>query len=137
MEKYTYKIISNDLENAGCIASRVKKMLIQKGIDRQTIRRVAIASYEAEINVVIHSYGGICNVIIDGNELTLEYIDDGPGIACIADAMKEGWSTASKVDNENGFGAGMGFPNMKNASDKLDVKSSPDGTRVVIHIKIR
>ncbi|MFA6842793.1 MAG: anti-sigma regulatory factor, partial [Bacilli bacterium] len=83
MEKYTYKIISNDLENAGCIASRVKKMLIQKGIDRQTIRRVAIASYEAEINVVIHSYGGICNVIIDGNELTLEYIDDGPGIACI------------------------------------------------------
>lgn len=137
MEKYTYKIISNDLENAGCIASGIKKMLIKKNIDRKIVRRVAIASYEAEINVAIHSYGGICNVILDGSELTLEYIDDGPGIPCIADAMKEGWSTASKVDNENGFGAGMGFPNMKKASDKLDVKSSPDGTCVVIYIKIR
>lgn len=126
-----------DLENAGYISSKIKKILKEKGIDTSIIRRVSIASYEAEINVVIHSYGGYCNVIFtDDNELILEYIDCGPGIPSIEDAMKEGWSTASKQDRENGFGAGMGFPNIKKASDKLDVESSEAGTTVRIYFKL-
>lgn len=127
-----------DLENAGYISSKIKKDLKSRGVDSAIIRRVAIASYEAEINVCIHSYGGYCNVIYDDDDmLKLEYIDCGPGIESIDDAMKEGWSTASKQDRENGFGAGMGFPNMKKASDKLEVTSSPAGTNVTIYIKLR
>lgn len=137
MEKYTYKIFSMDLENAGYVSSKIKKMLNEKNVDRGIIRRVAIASYEAEINVVIHSYGGYCNAIFEDDLLKLEFIDCGPGIESIENAMKEGWSTASRQDRENGFGAGMGFPNMKKASDKLDVVSSPSGTIVTIYIKLR
>ncbi len=137
MEKYTYKIFSMDLDNAGYISSKIKKMLNERNIDHGIIRRVAIASYEAEINVVIHSYGGYCNVIFDDDQLKIEFIDCGPGIESIENAMKEGWSTASKQDRENGFGAGMGFPNMKKASDKLDVVSSSSGTTVTIYFKLR
>lgn len=137
MEKNVYKIFSMDLENAGYISSKIKKRLKEKGVDNAIIRRVSIASYEAEINVVIHSYGGYCNVIFtDDNWLILEYIDCGPGIESIEDAMKEGWSTASKQDRENGFGAGMGFPNIKRTSDKLDVETSPAGTTVRISINL-
>ncbi len=138
MEKEVYRIFSMDLENAGYVSSKIKKKLNQMGVDRQIVRRVAIASYEAEINVVIHSYGGFCNVIFtDDDNLILEFIDCGPGIASIDDAMKEGWSTASKQDRENGFGAGMGFPNIKKASDKLEVETSSAGTTVRIFIKLR
>ena len=126
-----------DLDNAGYISSKIKKMLNERNIDHGIIRRVAIASYEAEINVVIHSYGGYCNVIFDDDQLKIEFIDCGPGIESIENAMKEGWSTASKQDRENGFGAGMGFPNMKKASDKLDVVSSSSGTTVTIYFKLR
>lgn len=136
MEKYTFKIVSMDLENAGYVSSRIKKILISKGIDRQIIRRVAIASYEAEINVVIHSYGGNCLFQIDDKHLTLDFIDCGPGIVSIQDAMKEGWSTASQKDRENGFGAGMGFPNILKASDKLDIESSKAGTKVSIFFSL-
>ena len=131
METITYDI-STSLENAGYISSKIKRMLTGWGIDKQIIRRVAIASYEAEINVVIHSYGGICIVSYDDNTLKIEFLDRGPGIPSIENAMKEGWSTASQQDRENGFGAGMGFPNMKRASDELIVESSPDGTSVVM-----
>lgn len=131
METITYDI-STSLENAGYISSKIKRMLTGWGIDKQIIRRVAIASYEAEINVVIHSYGGICNVSYDDKVLKIEFLDRGPGIPSIENAMKEGWSTASQQDRENGFGAGMGFPNMKRASDELIVESSPDGTSVVM-----
>lgn len=131
MEKLTYDI-STSLENAGYISSKIKRMLTGWGVDKHIIRRVAIASYEAEINVVIHSYGGICNVEYDDEKLIIEFLDRGPGIPSIENAMKEGWSTASQQDRENGFGAGMGFPNMKKASDELTVDSSPDGTRVAL-----
>lgn len=137
MEQYTYKIVPMDLENAGYVSSRVKKMLTARGTDKAIIRRVAIASYEAEINVVIHSYGGYCIVEIDDEKLKLEFIDCGPGIPSISNAMTEGWSTASQRDRENGFGAGMGFPNMKKASDNLEVVTSPKGTKVTIYFDLR
>ena len=137
MEKYTYQILSMDMENAGYVSSKIKKMLRDRGVDKNIIRRVAIASYEAEINVVIHSVGGYCDVKIDDDTLVMNFIDYGPGIASIENAMKRGWSTASKHDHELGFGAGMGFPNMKDASDKLDVTTSPDGTNVEIFFNLR
>lgn len=135
MEKITYDI-STSLENAGYISSKIKRMLTGWGIDKNIIRRVAIASYEAEINVVIHSYGGICCVEYDDEKLIIEFLDRGPGIPSIENAMKEGWSTASQQDRENGFGAGMGFPNMKKAADELIVDTSPDGTRVALVFKL-
>lgn len=137
MERYTYKIVSMDLENAGYISSRIKKMLALRNIDKTIIRRVAIASYEAEINVVIHSYGGYALIEVDDDSLKLEFIDCGPGIPSVANAMKEGWSTASQKDRENGFGAGMGFPNMKKASDKLEVDTSVKGTKVTIYFNLK
>lgn len=137
MEKYTYQIVSMDMDNAGSVSSKIKKLLRERGVDKNIIRRVAIASYEAEINVVIHSVGGYCEVNIDDDTLTMNFIDYGPGIISIENAMKKGWSTASKLDHELGFGAGMGFPNMKDASDRLDVTSSSDGTNVEIFFNLR
>ena len=102
------------------------------GFDRSIIRRVAIASYEAEINVVIHSYGGFCEYLVDDDEIEIKFVDTGPGIPDVKQAMKAGWSTASKRDNEAGFGAGMGFTNMLNSADKVEVITSPAGTTVAL-----
>lgn len=137
MSHLHFDIKAMDMENAGSISSTIKKMLKSDGVDRLIIRRIAIASYEAEINVVIHSCGGVCEVEYNDNNLQINFIDDGPGIPDIEKAMTPGWSTASKLDHELGFGAGMGFTNMKNASDKLTVTSSPDGTNVEIYFNLR
>lgn len=137
MEEYVFQIASMDMENAGSISSKIKKTLQAKNCDRGIIRRVAIASYEAEINVVIHSVGGYCKIEMTEDYLKMNFIDYGPGIPSIENAMKRGWSTASKKDHELGFGAGMGFPNMKDASDKLTVTSSSEGTNVEIYFNLR
>ena len=126
-----------DMDNAGTVSSRIKKQLIQMGLDRQLIRRVAIASYEAEINVVIHSYGGHCEYEINDDEIKIKFIDTGPGISDVKLAMTAGWSTASKKDNEAGFGAGMGFPNMLNSADVVEVETSEEGTTVALLFKIK
>ncbi len=102
------------------------------GVERSLIRRVAIASYEAEINVVIHSYGGYCEYEITDDKIEIRFIDTGPGIPDVKMAMTAGWSTASKKDNEAGFGAGMGFPNMLNSADKVEVETSEAGTTVAL-----
>lgn len=132
MKQYLFEILPINLETAGFASSKIRKILSAEGIDKALIRRVAIASYEAEINVVIHSYGGMCRLEYDDKIIKLEFHDRGPGIRSIDDAMKEGWSTASKRARENGFGAGMGFPNMKRVSDVLDIKTSEKGTIVTI-----
>ena len=137
MSHLHYDIKAMDMENAGSISSTIKRMLKNDDVDRLIIRRIAIASYEAEINVVIHSCGGVCEVEYTGDSITINFIDDGPGIPDIEKAMTPGWSTASKLDHELGFGAGMGFTNMKKASDKLTVTSSPDGTNVEIFFNLR
>jgi len=137
MSHLHFDIKAMDMENAGSISSSIKKMLKNDGIDRLIIRRIAIASYEAEINVVIHSCGGVCEVEYEPDTLQINFIDDGPGIPDIEKAMTPGWSTASKLDHELGFGAGMGFTNMKNASDRLKVTSSPDGTNVEIFFNLK
>ena len=96
------------------------------------MKRICSASYEAEINVVIHSFGGFAVFQMDESKIVLDFIDDGPGIQNIDLAMTEGYSTATELDHSNGFGAGMGLPNIKRIADEMDLRSDHYGT----HLKI-
>ena len=130
-----YEIMQNDFTRAGEASSNVKKVLTQLGIDSKTIRRVAIATYEAEMNIVIHSYGGKIIVTIFPEEIEILALDIGPGIKNIDLAMKEGYSTAPNRVRELGFGAGMGLPNMKKCSDVFKISSS-EGKETEVFMKI-
>ncbi len=129
---YTFEILPMNLEQAGYISSFVKKLLVDTHISKMVIRRVSIATYEAEINVVIHSYGGKCVIDYNQKQLKIVFSDTGPGIKNIELAMAEGFSTASTYARENGFGAGMGLPNIRNSCDKFDIQSSDKGTILTI-----
>jgi anti-sigma regulatory factor (Ser/Thr protein kinase) len=119
-----YDIKTKDFVNAGKASSDVKKMLKKLGVDPVILRRVAIASYEAEINVAAHSKGGVikCNILDD--LVHIEFIDNGPGMKDIEQAMVPGWSTADDLTREMGFGAGLGLPNIKKNSDAMRIRSS-------------
>lgn len=133
---YEFIINPNDLSNAGIASSFIKNTLKSLNVSREIIRRVAIATYEAEVNVVIHSYGGKCNFIITDNNLDVTFIDYGPGIESIEESMLEGTSTASKFAIENGFGAGMGLPNMKRVSDHFSITSRKEGTIITMQFRL-
>lgn len=120
---YEYEVIKDDFSRAGEASSDIKKKLRQVGIDNDIIRRVAIATYEAEINQVIHSHGGKVTLLIKDDRIELFFVDRGPGIENIEMAMKEGFSTASNKVREMGFGAGMGLPNIKRCSDEFYIES--------------
>ncbi|EOC99843.1 ATP-binding protein [Caldisalinibacter kiritimatiensis] len=133
--KLEYDVIENDFSRAGEASSNIKKVLTKLGIDSQTIRRVAIVTYEAEMNIVIHSHGGKITAIISPEKIKITAKDKGPGIENIELAMQQGYSTAPNSVRELGFGAGMGLPNMKKWSDKFEIKSShTDGTEVIMYI---
>lgn len=106
---------------AGETSSAVKRMLKQLGVSPDVIRRVAIAMYEGEINMVIHANGGYIDVIITPEQIKIILADNGPGIPNIDMAMQEGYSTASEKIRELGFGAGMGLPNMKKYTDDMKI----------------
>jgi len=131
-----YAISCNCLEEAGIVSSTIKKELKSRGIDRSIIRRVAIAAYESEINVVIHSNGGRASLVIEDDYLEITFTDEGPGINCIESALTHGFSTASRYARENGFGAGMGLPNIMASADDFNIKSSPEGTIIKIGFKL-
>lgn len=120
----TFDIMMDDFTRAGEASSAIKKVLRQIGIDADIIRRVAIATYEAEINVVIHSQGGTITVYIKGDMVEIFVEDKGPGIADISLALTEGYSTASNKVREMGFGAGMGLPNMVKCCDLFQIESA-------------
>ncbi|WP_352418824.1 anti-sigma regulatory factor [Proteiniborus sp.] len=133
-----YEIAQNDFKSAGEASSNVKKVLNHLGIDSKIVRRVAIATYEAEMNIVIHSYGGRIIVTISTDKIEINAHDEGPGIKDINLAMQEGYSTASNMVRELGFGAGMGIPNMKKCSDVFDINSCENKETLVsmiIYIK--
>ncbi len=138
METYNreYKIEKHDIANAGTIASLTKRELKRRGLTRDYVKMVTIGVYEAEINVVIHSYGGIATIQIDDEEIEIIFTDIGPGIESIDNAMSEGFSTASSYAIENGFGAGMGLPNIKAVSDEMELTSSKEGTRLYLKFYI-
>lgn len=120
-----FEIASGDFSQAGRASSRIKKVLKQLHIDPKIIKRIVIAVYEAEVNVVAHSVGGTIVAEISGNDIEVIIQDNGPGIEDISLAMKEGYSTASKKVRDMGFGAGMGLPNINKNTDELDIKSTP------------
>lgn len=119
-----FPVEKDDFENAGRASSAVKKQLQQRGIDPAIIRRVAVAMYEAEINIIIHSLGGTMTAKIYPDRIEVTALDRGPGIPDIELAMKEGYSTASDRVREMGFGAGMGLPNIKRCADKFEIESA-------------
>jgi serine/threonine-protein kinase RsbT len=126
-----HKIAGGDFANAGKIASSVKKILRQLNVDHATSKRIVIALYEGEVNVVAHAYSGIAQVDIDKSKVIITITDKGPGIEDIDKAMEEGYSTATPQVREMGFGAGMGLSNMKKNSDSMYIKSVPgEGTIV-------
>lgn len=134
--KRVFLVQQFDYENAGRASTELKKLLNDRGLDRATQRRAAVASYELEMNLVNHSLGGRMVFHIDENQVVIEAIDKGPGIPDIEKAMTEGWSTANDWIRSLGFGAGMGLPNTKRVSDVFDLQSVVGkGTQVkaVIH----
>ncbi len=113
----------------------VKKRLRLLGISPEIVRRVSIAMYEGEINMVIHAKGGSADVTVDEDAITIVLDDNGPGIADVALAMKEGYSTASDRVRQLGFGAGMGLPNMKRYTDSMQIDSTVGiGTRITMRV---
>lgn len=108
---------------AGQASSNIKKILQKLGIDSSIIRRVAIATYEAEMNIVIHSEGGSITIHIYPFYIEIVALDNGPGIENIELAMQEGYSTASDRIREMGFGAGMGLPNIRKCSDYFNIET--------------
>lgn len=121
--KLQYDVVKDDFSRAGLASSNIKKILRQLGIEDSVIRRTAIVTYEAEMNIVIHSFGGKITVLIDADHIQILAEDYGPGIEDIHLAMQEGYSTASNKVRELGFGAGMGLPNIKKCSDEFTIES--------------
>jgi serine/threonine-protein kinase RsbT len=136
--RYDFIIEKDDFERAGEASSNIKKVLRQLGLNSSVIRRVSIAAYEAEINLVIHSNGGSISIEIDPEKVSIYANDKGPGIKNVVLAMKEGYSTASDRIREMGFGAGMGLPNMKKCSDDFYIDSVLGrGTSIIMKIFLK
>jgi len=131
----TYEVYADDFLRAGEASGAIKKTLKNLGFRPEVVRRVAIATYEAEINMVIHANGGTIKATISPESVTIEFADHGPGIPDISLAMQEGWSTATEDVRNMGFGAGMGLPNIKKNVDAFDIKSEQGvGTTLKISI---
>lgn len=130
-----FVIPANDFAAAGEASSNMKRMLAQLGVDPMIVKKTAISMYEAEMNAVIHAGGGKALVEIDSEKILIKIKDRGPGIPDVDKAMEEGYSTAPDEIREQGFGAGMGLPNIKRYSDKLDIKTEV-GKGTIVEITI-
>jgi len=136
-KRLRFEVKKADFENAGRVASIIRKYLQKLNIDKQVLRRVAIVCYEAEMNISIHSLGGYITVEVDKSNIVINAVDYGPGIPDVEEAMRPGFTTASEQIRALGFGAGMGLPNIKKCSDHLDLESSMEtGTilKATIHL---
>ena len=132
------QVKTGDYDSAGRVSQRLRQILRVRGIEPDARRRAAIVTYEAETNIIIHSIGGEIAVKILPDKVEIDAVDNGPGIEDIHQAMQEGWSTAGGLARELGFGAGMGLPNIKKCSDKLDITSGAGGgTRLHSEVLIK
>ena len=135
---FQFDVNGEDFTSAGQASVQVKKILRQLGISPEIIRRVSIAMYEGEINMVIHANGGVAEVKVDEDCIIIILADKGPGIKDINRAMQEGFSTASDQTRSLGFGAGMGLPNMKRCTDSLEIESEVGvGTTVTMKVNLQ
>ena len=135
--QFKYSIEGGDFSKAGNASSQVKKMLKQLNVEPQTIKRIVVALYEAEVNIVAHAYNGIIDITIETDKIVAKLTDNGPGIPDINLAMTEGFSTATSHVREMGFGEGLGLPNIKKNADKLEIKSEVGkGTELTITVNL-
>ncbi len=136
--KLHYQVDGEDFLRAGEASASLKRTLKQLGMDAAIIRKIAIAMYEAEMNMVIHADGGDIEAEVCADYVAVSLKDVGPGIPDIDKAMQAGYSTASHQIRELGFGAGMGLPNMKKYSDDLHIESKVGvGTTVTIKVFLK
>ncbi len=134
---FRYDVDGENFTSAGEASVQVKKNLRSLGISPETIRRVSIAMYEGEINMVIHAGGGIAEVFVEPESISIVLTDHGPGIADVSLAMQEGFSTAPDNIRALGFGAGMGLPNMKRYTDEMNIETElGKGTKITMKVRI-
>lgn len=135
--KLEYTVSPEDFTRAGEASSDLKNMLKQLGVSPAIVRKVSIAMYEGEINMVIHANGGTITVYISTSEVKMILKDSGPGIPDIEKAMQAGYSTAPDNIRSLGFGAGMGLPNMKKYSDDMQIETELGvGTTVTMIVRL-
>ena len=134
---YHFDVDGENFVSAGQASVQVKKTLRRLGLPPEIIRRVAIAMYEGEINMVIHAGGGEADVDIYEDRIVVTLTDHGPGIADVELAMQEGYSTATENVRSLGFGAGMGLPNMKRYTDDMQIETAVgEGTKITMRVNI-
>ncbi len=130
-----YYVLGRDFSNAGKVSTSIKDTLKRMGINPAVVRRVAIVSYEAEMNLVMYATRGKMSLSVSRDAVTLRVDDVGPGIPDIPLAMQEGWSTATPEMREMGFGAGMGLPNIRKNADEFEISSEVgQGTKLFIRV---
>ncbi len=133
--RFHFLVDGENFTMAGQASVAVKKNLRQLGVDPETIRRVSIAMYEGEINMVIHAGGGEAEVLVNENSIEIVLTDHGPGIPNVELAMQEGFSTAPDKIRSLGFGAGMGLPNMKRYTDDMVIETAlGEGTKITMRV---
>ena len=134
---FHFDVDGADFSSAGEASVKVKKKLRQLGVSPDVIRKVSIAMYAGEINMVIHAEGGVADVTVTDNEVVIVLADKGPGIPDVALAMKEGYSTARDNIRALGFGAGMGLPNMKKYTDSMKIDTEVGvGTTITMTVNL-
>ena len=135
--RFHFVVDGEDFTSAGQASVEVKKNLRKLGIPAETIRRISIAMYEGEINMVIHANGGDADVVVYEDRIEMILTDRGPGIADVEKAMQEGYSTAPDNVRSLGFGAGMGLPNMKRYTDDMKIESVVgEGTTITMTVML-
>ena len=133
--RFHFVVDGEDFTSAGQASVQMKKNLRRLGISPETIRKISIAMYEGEINMVIHANGGEAEVLVYEDRIVMILTDRGPGIANIEQAMQEGYSTAPDNVRSLGFGAGMGLPNMKRYTDDMKIESVVgEGTTITMTV---
>lgn len=133
----SYEVRAGDFSNAGNVSSTVKGIMKKLGIAPVHIKRIIVALYEAEVNVVAHSFGGEISCIIEPDSVEIVVADTGPGIPDLELAMTEGWSTATPEVREMGFGAGMGLSNIRKNADRLSIDTCENSpTRINMHFAL-
>ena len=132
------RVKAGDFDQAGKVSQRMRQILRGCGVDPNIQRRVAVVTYEAETNLIIHSIGGELCATVSPQQVIIQAEDSGPGIENVELAMQEGWSTAGPLARELGFGAGLGLPNIRKCSDSFEIHSEPgEGTRLRSTITLR
>ena len=135
--QHEFQIRGNDFANAGMVSTEAKSILKKIGLDSKLVRRVAICTFEAEMNVIIHAEKAEVSFLVTTKMIEVAVDDTGRGIPNIDLAMQEGYSTASEEIRAMGFGSGMGLPNIKKNADELDIDSEVGrGTKVTMRFYI-